>query len=98
MCDQDHFEDDRVEYEGKGLVTRRQFGALLGAGVGLYQGDGTTCTIICPLPSGAQRVTVFAGGIAPGARDPEAARGLLRFLASPAASEALRRSGLEPLR
>jgi carboxymethylenebutenolidase len=33
MCDQDHFEEDRVEYEAKGLVTRRQFGALVGAGV-----------------------------------------------------------------
>jgi carboxymethylenebutenolidase len=35
MCDQDHFEDDRIEYEAKGLVTRRQFGVLLGAGVAM---------------------------------------------------------------
>ena len=33
MCDQDHFDDDRREYEARGLVTRRQFGALLGAGI-----------------------------------------------------------------
>ena len=33
MCDQDHFDDERLEYEAKGLVTRRQFGALVGAGV-----------------------------------------------------------------
>src|SRR6187431_3598349 len=33
MCDQDHFEDDRREYEAGGQVTRRQFGALLGAGM-----------------------------------------------------------------
>jgi carboxymethylenebutenolidase len=33
MCDQDHFEDDRQEYEARGLVTRKQFGAMLGAGV-----------------------------------------------------------------
>ena len=33
MCDQDHFEQDRQEFEGRGLVTRRQFGVLLGAGV-----------------------------------------------------------------
>ena len=33
MCDQDHFEDDRAEYEARGWVTRREFGALLGAGV-----------------------------------------------------------------
>ena len=33
MCDQDHFEEDRQEFEAKGLVTRREFGALLGAGL-----------------------------------------------------------------
>jgi carboxymethylenebutenolidase len=33
MCDQDHFDDDLKEYERRGLVTRRQFGALLGAGM-----------------------------------------------------------------
>src|SRR5678816_2329267 len=33
MCDQDHFEEDRQEYEARGLVTRREFGALVGAGV-----------------------------------------------------------------
>jgi carboxymethylenebutenolidase len=35
MCDQDHFEDDRQDYEAKGWVTRRQFGVLLGAGVAM---------------------------------------------------------------
>src|SRR6266404_959558 len=35
MCDQDHFEKDRQEYEALGLVTRRQFGVLLGAGVAM---------------------------------------------------------------
>src|SRR5258706_11650025 len=35
MCDQDHFEKDRQEAEGLGLVTRRQFGVLLGAGVAM---------------------------------------------------------------
>jgi len=35
MCDQDHFDDDRLEYEALGLVTRRQFGVLVAAGVAL---------------------------------------------------------------
>jgi carboxymethylenebutenolidase len=35
MCDQDHFEEDRQQYEARGLVTRRQFGALLGAGIAM---------------------------------------------------------------
>ncbi|MBV8820928.1 MAG: dienelactone hydrolase family protein [Acidobacteriaceae bacterium] len=35
MCDQDHFEEDRLEYEARGLVTRKQFGMMLGAGVAM---------------------------------------------------------------
>ncbi len=35
MCDQDHFENDRQEYEALGCVTRKQFGAILGAGVAM---------------------------------------------------------------
>ncbi len=35
MCDQDHFDEDRQEYEALGLVTRRQFGVLVGAGISL---------------------------------------------------------------
>ena len=46
MCDQDHFEKDREEYEARGLVTRKQFGAMLGAGVAIM------------LPPAANAVTV----------------------------------------
>jgi len=35
MCDQDHFDDDTLDYEARGLVTRRQFGALIGAGIAM---------------------------------------------------------------
>src|SRR6202161_2282582 len=35
MCDQDHFENDRKEYEALGLVTRKQFGMMLGAGIAM---------------------------------------------------------------
>jgi carboxymethylenebutenolidase len=35
MCDQDHFENDRREYEARGLVTRKQFGVMLGAGIAM---------------------------------------------------------------
>jgi carboxymethylenebutenolidase len=35
MCDQDHFENDRQEYEARGLVTRKQFGMMLGAGIAM---------------------------------------------------------------
>ena len=35
MCDQDHFEKDLLEFEARGLVTRKQFGIMLGAGVAM---------------------------------------------------------------
>ncbi len=35
MCDQDHFDDDLQDYEARGMVTRRQFGVLLGAGMAM---------------------------------------------------------------
>src|ERR1700693_1302234 len=35
MCDQDHFEDDKQQYEALGLVTRKQFGMMLGAGMAM---------------------------------------------------------------
>ena len=35
MCDQDHFDEDQQDFEARGLVTRRQFGALLGAGMAM---------------------------------------------------------------
>jgi carboxymethylenebutenolidase len=46
MCDQDHFENDRQEFETLGLVTRKQFGVMLGAGVAML------------LPRAANAVTV----------------------------------------
>ena len=33
MCDQNQFDEDVKEYESRGLVTRKQFGAMIGAGL-----------------------------------------------------------------
>ena len=35
MCDQDHFDKDGQEFESLGLVTRKQFGIMLGAGMAM---------------------------------------------------------------
>jgi molybdate transport system substrate-binding protein len=53
--------------------------------------------VVGPLPSELQKVTVFAAGIATGAKQPEAGAQLIKFLASPAAVQAIRKSGLEPM-
>lgn len=49
------------------------------------------------LPGGAQQATVFSAGVLADAPHKEAARALVKFLSSPAAADAIRRSGLDPL-
>lgn len=48
------------------------------------------------IPEAAQSVTDFAAGIPVGAQHPQAAARLIRFLASPAATADIVRSGLDP--
>lgn len=50
-----------------------------------------------PLPAEVQRVSVFSAGVAVAAKEPEAARALIRFLASPSAEPVIIRSGMEPI-
>jgi molybdate transport system substrate-binding protein len=49
-----------------------------------------------PLPPDIQHVSLFSGGIHAAAADPQAARELMKFLASPAAAPVLRAKGMEP--
>lgn len=53
--------------------------------------------LVGPLPPGLQRVTVFSAGRLARSREPEAAQALIRFLASPAAAQAIVDSGMEPM-
>jgi molybdate transport system substrate-binding protein len=52
--------------------------------------------IVGELPPGAQRITVFAAGIPVTSTQPEAAKALIRWLASPAAYAAIKKSYLKP--
>jgi molybdate transport system substrate-binding protein len=53
--------------------------------------------IVGPLPGELQKVTVFSAGIASVSKEPDAGKALIKFLASPGASETLIKSGLEPI-
>jgi molybdate transport system substrate-binding protein len=53
--------------------------------------------IVGPLPPDLQKITVFSAGIATGSKEPEAGKALIKFLASPAARDALVNSGLDPV-
>ena len=50
-----------------------------------------------PLPPEVQRVTVFSAGIVVGAKEPEAARALIKFLASEHATAVIKKTALEPV-
>ncbi len=53
--------------------------------------------IVGQLPAELQKITVFSAGIATVSKEPEAGKALIKFLASPAASATIAKSGMEPI-
>jgi molybdate transport system substrate-binding protein len=53
--------------------------------------------VVGPLPPAVQRVTIFSAAAATGSPNPEGGRTLIAFLASPNASDAIAKSGMEPI-
>jgi molybdate transport system substrate-binding protein len=51
---------------------------------------------IGPLPAEVQKITIFAAGIHSRAREPQAARELVKHFTSPASIPIIRKHGLEP--
>ena len=52
--------------------------------------------LVGPLPQELQNTTVFAAGLSANAKEPEAARALIKFLTGPGAAE-IRKTGMEPV-
>jgi molybdate transport system substrate-binding protein len=52
--------------------------------------------VLGPLPPAIQIITTFSGGAASASTQPDAARALLTFMASPAVAEVKRQNGMEP--
>ena len=53
--------------------------------------------VVGPLPAEVQRVTVFSAGVAASSKNADAARALIRLLASSEAADTVKASGLEPM-
>jgi molybdate transport system substrate-binding protein len=51
---------------------------------------------IGPLPPDVQHITVFSGGIHTGAKEPDAAKALVKFITAPAAVPVIKKKGMEP--
>ena len=58
MCDQNHYDDDLKEFEERGMVTRRQFGVLVGAGIALVLPS------VLSLLAGRYELTLLLFGVA----------------------------------
>jgi molybdate transport system substrate-binding protein len=52
---------------------------------------------VTPLPPEVQKISVFSAGVAVSSKNEDAARAVIRFLASPEAARAITNSGLEPI-
>jgi len=52
--------------------------------------------LVGPLPADVQQITVFSAGLHVGAKAPDAARALVKFLTAPAAVPVTRKKGMEP--
>ena len=50
------------------------------------------------IPSDVQHVTVFAGGLHSASPNPQVAKALLQYLASPVAAPVLKAKGMEPMK
>ncbi len=53
--------------------------------------------LVGPLPDEVQKITIFSAGIVTGSQAREAAKSLIKFLSSPAATQAITASGLEAI-
>jgi molybdate transport system substrate-binding protein len=51
--------------------------------------------VVGPLPAAVQTITIFSGGVSAACTQPDAARAVLKFMASPAAADAKKRHGME---
>lgn len=51
---------------------------------------------IGPLPAEVQKITVFSAGLHAGAKEPDAAKALVKFLTAPAAAPVIKKHGMEP--
>ncbi|MBG7619831.1 substrate-binding domain-containing protein [Herbaspirillum sp. AP02] len=94
--------DQQMAYKGR-MIPAEPVGEVVARGeaeIGLQQISELKpikgIDIIGPIPESAQQLTPFSVGVVVGTKEPQAARELLQYLASPEAEAAIKASGLDP--
>jgi molybdate transport system substrate-binding protein len=94
---------DQIKDKSRKIMSER-VGAVLTRGeadVGLQQVSELLpfkdIEFVGPLPEEVQQKVFFSAGLAVGSKEPELAKQLVKFLASPAAAPIVRSSGLDPV-
>jgi len=90
---------DQVLPKSKRIVSER-VGSVVARGeaeIGFQQVSELGIDYVGPLPAEVQKVTVFSAGIVVGAKEPEAAKALIRYFTSPEAAPVISKTGLEPI-
>ena len=94
---------ERLKVTGKKILSER-VGAVVARGeadLGFQQVSEliyfTELDFVGTLPEEVQQTTFFVAGLVAGAKEPEVARHLVRFLSSPAVAEIVRATGLDPV-
>ena len=94
--------DQQMAYKGR-MIPAEPVGEVVARGeaeVGLQQISELKpiegIDIIGPIPESAQQLTPFSVGVVVGTKEPQAAKELLQYLASPEAEAAIKASGRDP--
>jgi molybdate transport system substrate-binding protein len=94
---------DQIKPKLKQIPTGARIETVLASGeaeIGFQQISelihATGIDYIGPLPSDVQLITVYSAGIQSGAKQPEAARALVKALTAPEAAAVIKRHGMEP--
>lgn len=96
IADQVSMKSHRIDHERVGAVVARGE-----AEIGFQQISELLpiqgIDVVGPLPPEVQRSTLFTAGVTVSSKEPDAAGAFIKFLASPSASPAIVRSGIEPV-
>jgi molybdate transport system substrate-binding protein len=94
---------DQVKPKLKQVLSGVRIGIFISSGeaeIGFQQiselVDAPGVDYLGPLPPNVQKITVFSAGIHSGAKQPEAAKELVKFLTAPSAASVIKKHGMEP--